>query len=143
MAERPVCPALKEIEERFVGFDLLMIPIRYVRFVFMFRYLTTFQGVRAEMVHVNDTPRAAGWRAYLQGYQSKEGGRDELGVSHQFLGPKKFTEPPYKIEDIPEVDAVFISVNSSTRNLFSLVDALCHREIYNRRAQYIFICSFL
>lgn len=27
MAERPVCPALKEIEERFVGFDFLMIPI--------------------------------------------------------------------------------------------------------------------
>ncbi len=60
MAERPVRPALKEIEERFVGFDFLMIPIRYVQFVFMFRYLTTFQGVRAEMVHVNDTPRAAG-----------------------------------------------------------------------------------
>ncbi len=30
----------------------------------------------------------------------------------QFLGPKRFTEPPCKIEDIPEVDAVVISVSS-------------------------------
>ncbi|KAK0229658.1 Metallo-hydrolase/oxidoreductase [Armillaria nabsnona] len=29
----------------------------------------------------------------------------------QFLGPKRFTEPPCKIEDIPEVDAVVISHN--------------------------------
>ncbi len=60
MEESTVRPALKAIEERFVGFDFLMIPIGYVQFVFMFRYLTTFHGVRAEMVHVNDTPRAAG-----------------------------------------------------------------------------------
>ncbi|KAK0183691.1 Metallo-hydrolase/oxidoreductase [Armillaria mellea] len=29
----------------------------------------------------------------------------------QFLGPKRYTEPPCKIEDIPEVDAVVISHN--------------------------------
>ncbi len=41
-AERPVCPAFKEIGERFGGFDLAMIPIGYVGFSFTFLHLMSF-----------------------------------------------------------------------------------------------------
>ncbi len=59
--------------EYFGGFDLAMIPIMYFWFSFAFRYLTSFQCIRAEVVHVEYTFRAAGWRPHFKGYQDKEG----------------------------------------------------------------------
>ncbi len=37
-----MCPAFREIGERFGGFDLAMIPIGYAQFVFVLLYLMSF-----------------------------------------------------------------------------------------------------
>ncbi|KAF8970885.1 N-acyl-phosphatidylethanolamine-hydrolyzing phospholipase D [Flammula alnicola] len=103
---------------------------------------TLKEGEEAQEVNANEKIKATwlGHACFLVELPSSEKGRgvrilfdpvfsDRCSPS-QWIGPKRFTPPPCKIEDIPEIDAVVIS-----HNHYDHLDTHTIRTLLNRTAR--------
>ncbi|KAK0492437.1 hypothetical protein EDD18DRAFT_1410250 [Armillaria luteobubalina] len=91
---RPVCPPFEEIEDHFSGLKLSTISIGVYE---PRRFLLMVHRAPQDREHIfRDT-------------ELKMAVMMNWGSAVTFLGRKRIMEPPYKIEDIPEVNMVFVS----------------------------------